>query len=103
MTFFLIFLVAAWAGAQNALAGGGSFLILPTLMFGARRAGGQHHLLRRAVSGSACDRLDGPRPRGRRRGPFLAGALCNQRSRRGVWRGDPALDALGLLCAPRAL
>jgi len=33
MTFFLIFLVAAWAGAQNALAGGGSFLILPTLMF----------------------------------------------------------------------
>ena len=33
MTFFLIFLVATWAGAQNALAGGGSFLILPTLMF----------------------------------------------------------------------
>ncbi len=33
MTFFLIFLVAAWAGAQNALAGGGSFMILPTLMF----------------------------------------------------------------------
>jgi uncharacterized protein len=33
MSFLLIFLVAAWAGAQNALAGGGSFLILPTLMF----------------------------------------------------------------------
>ncbi len=33
MTAFLLFLVAAWAGAQNALAGGGSFLILPTLMF----------------------------------------------------------------------
>jgi uncharacterized protein len=33
MSFFLIFLVAAWGGAQNALAGGGSFLILPTLMF----------------------------------------------------------------------
>ena len=33
MIFVLIFLVAAWAGAQNALAGGGSFLILPTLMF----------------------------------------------------------------------
>jgi uncharacterized membrane protein YfcA len=29
----MLFLVAAWAGAQNALAGGGSFLILPTLMF----------------------------------------------------------------------
>jgi uncharacterized protein len=28
----LIFFVGAWAGAQNALAGGGSFLILPTLM-----------------------------------------------------------------------
>jgi len=33
MTAILLFLVAAWAGAQNALAGGGSFLILPTLMF----------------------------------------------------------------------
>ncbi len=33
MTFVLLFLVAVWAGAQNALAGGGSFLILPTLMF----------------------------------------------------------------------
>jgi uncharacterized protein len=33
MTFFLLFAVAIWAGAQNALAGGGSFLILPTLMF----------------------------------------------------------------------
>ena len=33
MTAVLLFLVAAWAGAQNALAGGGSFLILPTLMF----------------------------------------------------------------------
>ncbi len=33
MAFILLFFVAAWAGAQNALAGGGSFLILPTLMF----------------------------------------------------------------------
>ncbi len=33
MTALMLFLVAAWAGAQNALAGGGSFLILPTLMF----------------------------------------------------------------------
>jgi len=32
MNFLLIFLVAAWGGAQNALAGGGSFLILPILM-----------------------------------------------------------------------
>ncbi len=33
MDFLLLFFVAMWAGAQNALAGGGSFLILPTLMF----------------------------------------------------------------------
>ncbi|MCC3245882.1 sulfite exporter TauE/SafE family protein [Methylocystis sp. WRRC1] len=33
MTYLLLFAVAIWAGAQNALAGGGSFLILPTLMF----------------------------------------------------------------------
>lgn len=33
MAYILLFLVALWAGAQNALAGGGSFLILPTLMF----------------------------------------------------------------------
>jgi uncharacterized membrane protein YfcA len=33
MAFSLLFLVALWAGAQNALAGGGSFLLLPTLMF----------------------------------------------------------------------
>jgi uncharacterized membrane protein YfcA len=33
METILLLLVAAWAGAQNALAGGGSFLILPTLMF----------------------------------------------------------------------
>jgi uncharacterized protein len=32
MLYLLAFLVGAWAGAQNALAGGGSFLILPTLM-----------------------------------------------------------------------
>lgn len=33
MAFVLLFFVALWAGAQNALAGGGSFLLLPTLMF----------------------------------------------------------------------
>jgi uncharacterized protein len=33
MAYFLLFAVAVWAGAQNALAGGGSFLLLPTLMF----------------------------------------------------------------------
>lgn len=33
MAYLLLFFVAMWAGAQNALAGGGSFLILPTLMF----------------------------------------------------------------------
>src|SRR5208337_510264 len=33
MAFALLFLVSLWAGAQNALAGGGSFLTLPTLMF----------------------------------------------------------------------
>jgi uncharacterized membrane protein YfcA len=33
MAYLLLFAVAIWAGAQNALAGGGSFLILPTLMF----------------------------------------------------------------------
>ncbi len=32
MSFLTLFLVTAWAGAQNALAGGGSFLILPALM-----------------------------------------------------------------------
>ena len=33
MTHFLLFFVSLWAGAQNALAGGGSFLTLPALMF----------------------------------------------------------------------
>lgn len=33
MATILLFAVAVWAGAQNALAGGGSFLLLPTLMF----------------------------------------------------------------------
>ncbi|PPD22459.1 MAG: transporter [Methylocystis sp.] len=33
MTYILLFAVATWAGAQNALAGGGSFLTLPALMF----------------------------------------------------------------------
>ncbi len=32
MAFILLFAVAIWAGAQNALAGGGSFILLPTLM-----------------------------------------------------------------------
>lgn len=32
MLMILLFFVAMWAGAQNALAGGGSFLTLPTLM-----------------------------------------------------------------------
>ena len=33
MPFAILFLVAIWAGAQNALAGGGSFITLPALMF----------------------------------------------------------------------
>jgi uncharacterized membrane protein YfcA len=33
MPFAILFLAAIWAGAQNALAGGGSFITLPALMF----------------------------------------------------------------------
>lgn len=33
MPFTILFLAAIWAGAQNALAGGGSFMTLPALMF----------------------------------------------------------------------
>jgi len=33
MSFLILFLAAIWAGAQNALAGGGSFITLPALMF----------------------------------------------------------------------
>jgi uncharacterized membrane protein YfcA len=33
MAYVILFFIAMWAGAQNALAGGGSFLILPALMF----------------------------------------------------------------------
>jgi uncharacterized membrane protein YfcA len=33
MIWVLLFFVSMWAGAQNALAGGGSFLTLPTLMY----------------------------------------------------------------------
>jgi uncharacterized membrane protein YfcA len=32
MTFLILFLASVWAGIQNALAGGGSFITLPTLM-----------------------------------------------------------------------
>src|ERR1700742_1158146 len=32
MTLLILFLAALWAGMQNALAGGGSFITLPTLM-----------------------------------------------------------------------
>src|ERR1700689_2015899 len=32
MTFFVLFIASLWAGAQNALAGGGSFITLPALM-----------------------------------------------------------------------
>lgn len=33
MAFVILFIAAIWAGAQNALAGGGSFITLPALMF----------------------------------------------------------------------
>jgi uncharacterized membrane protein YfcA len=33
MAYLLLFVVSLWAGVQNALAGGGSFLTLPALMF----------------------------------------------------------------------
>src|SRR5690242_7373109 len=33
MPFLILFLSALWAGCQNALAGGGSFITLPALMF----------------------------------------------------------------------
>ncbi|HXN79374.1 MAG TPA: TSUP family transporter, partial [Steroidobacteraceae bacterium] len=32
MTFVVLFLAALWAGMQNALAGGGAFITLPSLM-----------------------------------------------------------------------
>src|SRR4051812_50085733 len=32
MTFLVLFIAAVWAGAQNALAGGGSFITLPLLI-----------------------------------------------------------------------
>ena len=32
MTLLILFLASLWAGTQNALAGGGSFITLPTLM-----------------------------------------------------------------------
>src|SRR5947208_14881970 len=32
MSFVVLFLAALWAGVQNALAGGGSFITLPALM-----------------------------------------------------------------------
>src|ERR1700722_10467396 len=32
MTYLVLFLAALWAGVQNALAGGGSFITLPALM-----------------------------------------------------------------------
>jgi uncharacterized protein len=32
VTFVVLFLAALWAGVQNALAGGGAFILLPTLM-----------------------------------------------------------------------
>src|SRR5438067_4696520 len=32
MSFVILFIVAVWAGVQNALAGGGTFLMLPALM-----------------------------------------------------------------------
>jgi uncharacterized membrane protein YfcA len=32
MTYFVLFLASLWAGTQNALAGGGSFVTLPSLM-----------------------------------------------------------------------
>src|ERR1700761_7338528 len=32
MTFLILFIAAIWAGAQNALAGGGSFITLPLLI-----------------------------------------------------------------------
>ena len=33
MSFVILFAVSIWAGIQNALAGGGTFLMLPALMF----------------------------------------------------------------------
>src|SRR4051812_47218060 len=32
MSFVILFIVSVWAGIQNALAGGGTFLMLPALM-----------------------------------------------------------------------
>src|ERR1700723_958959 len=32
MTFLILFLASLWAGTQNALAGGGAFITLPSLM-----------------------------------------------------------------------
>jgi len=55
---YITLLGRAWAGAQNALAGGGSFLILPTLMFAGSTRAAPTSLLRRFVSGPDRDGLD---------------------------------------------
>ena len=51
LIWILLIVGAFWAGAQNALAGGGSFITLPALMLtGIDARCRQHHLDRRAVS-----------------------------------------------------
>ena len=57
----ILVVAAFWAGAQNALAGGGSFITLPALMlFRPRRARGQHHLDHRALPRPARHWMGGP-------------------------------------------
>ena len=94
----VLFVASIWAGAQNALAGGGSFITSSLAdADGHGRARRQHHLDRGAVSGPARDRLHRPRRRERPAGPYDADACSSSASLGGgARRARPARDARGV-------
>ena len=101
----ILFIAAIWAGAQNALAGGGSFITLPSLMLTGLDARAANITSTVALfPGAARDRLHRPRRREEPAGPdACAVARRHQPGRRRDWRGHPAGDAGRRIRAARAV
>ena len=104
LTLIILFFASIWAGAQNALAGGGSFITLPSLMLtGMDARAANITSTRRAVSGQVVTGFTGRSDADSAAGALVRGAVRHQPGRRRDRRGDTAGDPAVVFRAAGAL
>ena len=100
----VLFLAAIWAGVQNALAGGGSFITLPSLMLTGMDARAANITSTVALfPAQLVTGFTGRADAGEPDRAHDAKAVRHQPHRRRPWRADPPRDAAVDLRPPRAV